>query len=82
MWWIVFPIVFAIFLAVILIRAAMFKPRKASQTPISPVFVNGEKATGDLAEMIKCKTISHADATLDDEGEFERFEKLLPSLFL
>ena len=81
MWWIVFPIIVVIFLAVILIRAAMFKPKKAAQAPVPPVFVNGEKATSDLAEMIKCKTISHADVSLDDESEFEKFEKLLPELF-
>ena len=81
MWWIVFPIIVVIFLAVILIRAAMFKPKKAAQAPVPPVFVNGEKATNDLAEMIKCKTISHADESLDDETEFEKFEKLLPELF-
>jgi carboxypeptidase PM20D1 len=81
MWWIVFPILLVIFLAVIFIRALAFKPAKSSAVPVPPVYVNGEKATADLAEMIRCKTISHADPTLDDETEFKKFEELLPTLF-
>lgn len=81
MWWIVFPVLLVVFLAVIFIRALLFKPKKAPVVPIPPVFVNGEKATGDLAQMIKCKTVSHPDPSLDDESEFKRFEELLPTLF-
>lgn len=81
MWWLIFPIAFVAFVAVILIRAVMFKPKKADQNPVSAVYVNGEKATNDLAEMIRCKTISHPDPKEDDLNEFEKFEKLLPELF-
>ena len=78
--WILIPIVI-IFLAIILIRALMFKPRAAENKSSYPVFVNGEKAVHDLAEMIKCKTVSHRDASLDDQAEFDKFEALLPQLF-
>ena len=78
--WILIPI-FVIFIAVVLIRTLMFKPEKIENKSTYPVFVNGEKATHDLGEMIKCKTISHRDASLDDADEFEKFEKLLPELF-
>ena len=81
MWWLLIPFAFALFLAVVIARAIMFKPEKVDRSGASPVFVNGEKATHDLGEMIKCKTISHQDKTLDDESEFEKFEKLLPKLF-
>ena len=86
MWpWLIIPIVLGallvIFIAVILIRAFMFKPLNVENKTSHPVFVNGEKAVHDLAEMIKCKTISHRDASLDDEAEFLKFEKLLPELF-
>ena len=81
MWWLLIPAVIVLFIAVILIRAIMFKPKKAETKTVSPVYVNGEKATHDLGEMIKCKTISHADKSLDDVSEFEKFEKLLPKLF-
>ena len=81
MWFIIPIILVVIFLAVILVRAAMFKPVKSAQTPTPPVYVNGEKATNDLAPMIRCKTISNSDPTLDDESEFKKFEELLPTLF-
>ena len=81
MWWLLIPIALILFLAIVLIRAMMFKPEKNETINAPSVFVNGEKATSDLAEMIKCKTISHRDKTLDDELEFEKFEKLLPKLF-
>jgi carboxypeptidase PM20D1 len=78
--WILIPI-FVIFIAVVLIRTLMFKPEKIENKSTYPVFVNGEKATHDLGEMIKCKTISHRDPSLDDQAEFDKFEQLLPQLF-
>ena len=81
MWWLAIPVIIVAFIAIILIRALAFKPRKKDMQQIDAVYVNGEKATHDLAEMIKCKTISHRDSALDDQSEFDRFEKLLPELF-
>ena len=72
--WILIPVVLSVFLAVIFIRALMFTPKKVENKTPYPVFVNGEKATHDLGEMVKCKTISHRDASLDDEAEFLKFE--------
>lgn len=59
----------------------MFVPKKTELSDVQPIFVNSEKAVSDLSDMIKCKTVSNVDSSLDDEAEFERFEKLLPSLF-
>lgn len=70
-----------IFFAVIFIRALRFKPKKTNSVEIPTIPVNDEKATADLAEMIRCKTISHFDASEDDASEFSKFEKLLPKLF-
>ena len=78
--WILIPVAI-IFLAVVLIRTLMFKPKATEKGTSYPVFVNGEKAVHDLAEMIKCKTISNRDASLDDQAEFDKFEALLPELF-
>lgn len=81
MWFIPIVLLLIVFLAIVLIRAALFRPSAAESSPAEPVFVNREKATRDLAEMIRCKTVSHIDPTLDDETEFDRFERLLPKLF-
>jgi len=73
--------VIVLLIAVLVIRALCFKPRKTEEKKFEPVFVNTEKATHDLAEMIKCKTVSHRDKTKEDDAEFEKFEQLLPTLF-
>lgn len=68
-------------IAVMLIRALRFKPQVVEEEEIEPIFVNSEKATHDLAEMIKCRTISNRDRSLEDEAEFDKFKALLPELF-
>ncbi len=81
MWWYLIPGVFVLFIAVLLIRALAFVPKEKKSANVPDVAVNGEKAAHDLAEMIKCKTISHFDKEEDDKAEFDKFEKLLPELF-
>jgi len=71
----------AAFITYVIVRAIMFKPHPVKAGSPEPVKVNTEKAVSDLAEMVRCKTVSHKDAALDDEGEFEKFEALLPRLF-
>lgn len=68
-------------IAVMLVRTLRFKPAAEDEEEIPPVFVNSEKATHDLAEMIKCKTVSNRDRALEDEAEFDKFKALLPTLF-
>ncbi len=70
-----------IFVLVLLIRTIRFKPREAAREKAAPIFINNEKAVSDLAEMIKCRTVSSVDKTKEDEAEFDRFVKLLPELF-
>ena len=81
MWWPIPVCLVVAFFAVIIIRALLFTPKEKAVGEVSPVIVNEEKAVSDLAQMIRCKTISHRDSSLDDVGEFEKFEKLLPKLF-
>ncbi len=66
-----------LFLAVIVVRALLFRP--AAETPVTPVpvTVDKEKITADMVEMIRCKTVSYRDEALVDRKEFEKFEKLL-----
>ncbi len=71
----------ALFLAVVIVRTLMFTPKKLDDVKSEPVFVNVEKATADLAEMLKCKTISDTNPENEDKEEFLKFQRLLPSLF-
>ena len=69
------------FFAVIIIRTLRFVPHEAGREEPLPVAYNGDKAVSDLAKMIRCKTVSHTDPSLDDEAEFQKFKELLPRLF-
>ena len=65
----------------VLIRTLAFKPREKSIISAEPVSFDAEKAIRDLAEMIKCKTVSNVDKSLECEEEFAKFKALLPKLF-
>ena len=70
-----------LFLAVILVRAAMFRPK--AQSPISQESVEFDKdaAVENLSALIRCKTVSYSDHTLEDDREFRKLIALLPSLY-
>ena len=67
--------------AVVIIRTIMFKPGTVKSVSSDDVYVNVDKAVTDLAEMIKCRTVSSTDKTIEDECEFEKFKSILPKLF-
>ena len=71
----------ATFLAVILIRAAMFKPKP--QPPVSEEAVSFDKdaAIRNLQELVRCRTVSYNDPALEDDGEFQKLISLLPTLY-
>ena len=75
------PAALVLFLAVLILRTLAFKPApEADRTP-APVEFDREKAVRDLAEMVRCKTVSDHDPAREDAAEFEKFHALLPTLF-
>lgn len=70
-----------ILVSIPVVRAMRFRPKKQETYPDFPVKCDEEKAVSDLAEMVRCKTVSDTDESKEDEKEFEKFEKLLPALF-
>lgn len=78
--WIVLGLV-ALFLAVILIRALLFKPLPESETEAALPEFDRQKAIDDLQAMIRCKTVSDKNKENEDEGEFEKLLNLLPQMF-
>lgn len=70
-----------IWLAVILIRAAMFRPYPEPACVKEQVTLQEEKIIKDMSDMIKCKTISYSDASMMDMKEFEKFQALLAERF-
>ncbi|MBR3873163.1 MAG: M20/M25/M40 family metallo-hydrolase [Clostridia bacterium] len=71
----------AAFVAVLLIRGLLFTPKAEPAANATPETVDREKAVSDLQQLIRAKTVSYRDKTLEDEAEFEKLEQLLPQLF-
>ena len=69
------------FFAVILIRAFRFQPRTAAAVAAEEAAVDERKAIDDLAEMIRCKTVSYYDDEKIDQAEFKKFRALLKKLY-
>ena len=69
------------FLAVILIRTAMFKPRKNVELLENEECFDKEKAVESLRELVKCKTVSSYTRELEDDAEFEKLISKLPKLY-
>ena len=81
--WILYSIlgVFGLFLAVILIRAALFNPKQAYKISSQSVDFDGKAATDALQALIRCKTVSNVDPALEDDAEFNKLIDLLPGLY-
>jgi len=70
-----------LFLAVILVRAALFNPKPQAKKDDSSVEFDKDAAVSALAELIKCRTVSYNDPALEDNGEFEKLMASLPGLY-
>ena len=71
----------AVFLAVILIRATLFVPKDRPQSSAEAVEFDREAAQAALAALVRCKTVSYTDHSLEDDREFEKLIALLPELY-
>ena len=69
------------FVAVVAVRTSNFKPK--AQPPIfdEVISFDKEKTVDALAELIKCKTVSYSDHSLEDDAEFEKLISKLPELY-
>ena len=78
--WIILGIV-ALLLAVLLIRAAAFRPKR--QPPVSECAVSFDRdaAVDALQKLVQCKTVSYNDRAAEDEAEFRKLIDLLPGLY-
>ena len=69
------------FFAVILIRAIRFRPTAQTSTTSEPIEFDRQAPVDALAQLIRCKTISYHDHSLEDDAEFEKLIALLPQLY-
>lgn len=70
-----------VFVAVILIRAALFKPYQEPEMIEGEISVNEKKIVKDMSDMIKCRTVSYQDKSKIDWKEFDKFQALLKERF-
>ena len=73
--------VVVVFLAVLLIRAALFNPKVQPTVSPEEVKVDADTAVSNLQKIVQCKTISYNDHSLEDEAEFQKLLNLLPELY-
>ena len=73
--------ILAAFLAVVLIRTAQFKPKAQPAISTEEVTFDKDAAVRNLAELVRCKTISYSDSSLEDDAEFEKLIAKLPGLY-
>ncbi len=71
----------ALLIAVLLIRAAAFNPKAAPKLLEEEESFDKEAVIHRLAELVKCKTVSYRDPSLEDEAEFEKLLSKLPELY-
>ena len=71
----------AALLAVILLRAAVFRPKQAMPVAPAALGFDREAPVKALAQLVRCKTISYNDPALEDDAEFQKLIGLLPELY-
>lgn len=72
---------FGLLAAVLVIRAAVFRPEAAPAVSQEAVDYDREGAVAALRQLVQCRTISHPDPQLEDEAEFQRLIDLIPRLY-
>ena len=66
---------------VILARTLMFTPPKTRPGSFEEIEQDQEASVSNLAALVRCKTGSYEDASLEDDAEFEKLIGLLPELY-
>lgn len=78
--WIVLALLI-LFVAVILVRTALFRPTEEPVAAPEPVELDREGAVSALQALVRCKTVSRYDHADEDDAEFEKLIALLPTLY-
>ena len=71
----------AVFLAVILLRAAAFRPKEEPEAERTEEIFDREKPVKTLSALLRCRTVSHLRPEEEDDGEFQKLTEQLPGLF-
>ena len=72
---------FLLFIAVIAVRTVRFTPKPQPEISDETFPFDRDAAVDALAQLVRCKTVSYNDHSLEDDGEFEKLISLLPALY-
>lgn len=81
MWWLIFPVIFVILIGVVLIRTILFRPKDSVTLQTNEEPFDADKVIDCLAQLVRCKTVSYQDPSLEDDTEFQKLIDLLPQLY-
>ena len=68
-------------LGVIIVRTITFKPKAIAEFSKETVDIDGDKVIDNLAQLVRCRTVSDYDKEKEDEAEFQKLIDLLPKLY-
>ena len=71
----------AVFVCVILVRTLRFQPKPQPKITREELGFDRDAAVDALAQLVRCKTISYNDKSLEDDREFQKLISLLPQLY-
>lgn len=74
-------ILIAVFIVVIVSRALAFNPKPEPEADTSEVIFDKEGAVKALSALVRCRTVSYDDPSLEDDVEFDKLTGLLPELY-
>lgn len=77
----IFLVAFLAFLAIIVVRACMFKPSSEKKVEADSFSADTKAAAEHLRQMVRLKTVSSVEESQVDLGEFEKFRALLRTLY-
>ena len=72
---------FSALIIVVLARTIHFTPKNNVATENTEVSFDKDKAIEALRTLVRFKTVSYSDRTLEDDGEFQKLIESLPSLY-
>lgn len=72
---------FVLLLIVLIARAAAFKPAKEPAAQVTQEEFDREQAVENFREVLRCKTVSYKDKSLEDGAEFDKLYEKLPTLY-
>ena len=70
-----------VFIIVVAVRTVRFTPKAQPEISTEEYPFDKTAATDALAQLVRCKTVSYNDPSLEDDGEFEKLIALLPELY-